>query len=304
VAIYDWIDQEGDYNTGGHTDADCKSLRASWSSEILPKRIASCHETARKSPVSRPQPPVEPAAIALRARKPFSFTRYAPRSRTLGVREEAEIYDDASDLNGDDMRYSREDMPGTLSFVHRRIGRAAASFIGGGPVAAVSSFLSPGGGNGARRHAEIRRSTSRADFSVPVPKSMPCIWPARIDPSTGLCRVYVGEIAGPDTGEVPRTANGGRPVVSPGARPITRLFCPKGYILNTQNMCEWGLARNAKARKWRPGRKPLFTGGDLNAISKAASLGDAAEEIFKKTNPDKKPVSRSYRSGWRKPLKK
>tara|TARA_B100000949_G_C14281555_1_gene452090 strand:- start:1681 stop:2064 length:384 start_codon:yes stop_codon:yes gene_type:complete len=126
----------------------------------------------------------------------------------------------------------------------------------------------------------------------------------RIDPVTQECKIFAGEIAGPDTGGVPMAGNGRRPTVSPGAMGITRLTCPKGYILNTDNNCEWGLARNAKARKWRPGRKPLFTGGDLNAISKAASLGDAAEEIFKKTNPDKKAVSRSYRSGWRKPLKK
>ena len=202
------------------------------------------------------------------------------------------------------MRYSSSDMPGTANFIHRRIGGAASGFLRGGPSGAVSGFLGGGGGKGAAMHAAVRRGGGGAGPGAAFLPGMPCVWPMRTDPITGECILFAGEIPGPDTGGIPTRANGGRPVVAAGARSITRLTCPKGYILNTDNNCEWGLARNAKARKWRPGRKPMFTGGQLNAIATAASLGDAAEEIFKKTNPDKKAVSRSYRSGWRKPLKK
>lgn len=304
MARYDWIDDKGAWIPDATTDADCKSLRASWANEALPKRIARCFETPRESPVSRPAKPVESEVLVLNPKKAFAFARYAPRSRTLGPREEANIYADEMEPNGEAMRYSRDAMPATESFFHKRLISAATGFLGGGPVGAITGLISGGGGNGPRKHRELREARATMPSNLTVPSGMPCVWPARIDPVTGLCKIFAGEIPGPDVGGVPSVANGGRPVVGPGARSITRLTCPKGYILNIQNMCEWGLARNAKARKWRPGRKPLFTGGDLNAISKAASLGSAAEEIFKKTNPAKKAVSRSYRSGWRKPLKK
>ncbi|MEE8538012.1 MAG: hypothetical protein V3S71_08380 [Acidobacteriota bacterium] len=85
---------------------------------------------------------------------------------------------------------------------------------------------------------------------------------------------------------------------------VTRLVCDRGYVLGTDNLCYWNLPRNSKLRKWRPGRRPMFTGGDLNAIARAGRLSDKAEEIFKTTNPAKKAVARSYRANWRKPLKK
>jgi len=140
-----------------------------------------------------------------------------------------------------------------------------------------------------------------------------CTWPARIDPLTGQCRIFLGEVSGPDpeqpTGHVsaPGTPGSGSPApqgVVPAIRDGVRRRCPKRYVLGINNLCYFGLARNSKFRKWRPGRKPMFTGGDLNAIDRADKLSDGAEEIFKKTNPAKKAVARSYRANWRKPLKK
>jgi len=102
----------------------------------------------------------------------------------------------------------------------------------------------------------------------------------------------------------------GSKVVSPevftdsSTRSGVRMRCPARYKLGIDNMCYFNLPRNSKWRKWRPGRRPLFTGGDLNAIARTEKLSDSAEEIFKATNPSKKAVARNYRANWRKPLKK
>jgi len=141
--------------------------------------------------------------------------------------------------------------------------------------------------------------------AITIPDRVPCILPFRID-QNGDCKLFVGSRSGPDGkgGQPASTDTGMRHMVSPVGVPSMRLSCPSGYVLNRDDMCVWHLPRNSRARKWRPGRRPMFTGGDLNAISRAAELGDAAEEIFKKTNPAKKAVARNYRANWRKPLKK
>jgi len=84
----------------------------------------------------------------------------------------------------------------------------------------------------------------------------------------------------------------------------SRMRCPKRYVLGIDNLCYFNLPRNSKWRKWRPGRKPMFTAGDLNAIKRVDKLRERSEEIFEQTNPAKKAVARGYRSNWRKPLKK
>lgn len=106
----------------------------------------------------------------------------------------------------------------------------------------------------------------------------------------------------------PVGAPGGAPpthaVVEPVVMGAIRMRCPKRYVLGIDNKCYFNLPRNSKWRKWRPGRRPKFTGGDLNAIRRVKGLRDIAEDIFEETNPSKKAVARNYRSNWRKPLKK
>jgi len=147
-----------------------------------------------------------------------------------------------------------------------------------------------------------------------IPKLPECIWPFRTDPISGECKLFVGDQPGPDggtqpggNGAAPGSPGGpppGRAVLTPAVTPGTRLRCAAGYVLGRDNLCYFGLPRNSKWRKWRPGRRPLFTGGDLNAISRTAKLADRAEEVFKDTNPAKKAVARNYRASWRKPLKR
>lgn len=73
-----------------------------------------------------------------------------------------------------------------------------------------------------------------------------------------------------------------------------RLVCPRGFVLGIDDLCysRRDLPRNSSFRKWKPGRRPKFTGGDLNAIARAKSLAGKAEEIFLDTNPRKKAVNR------------
>lgn len=51
-----------------------------------------------------------------------------------------------------------------------------------------------------------------------------------------------------------------------GVRPIRR--CLPGMVLGKDNLCYDSLRKSE--RKWPPGRKPLLTGGEMNAITKAA----------------------------------
>lgn len=156
------------------------------------------------------------------------------------------------------------------------------------------------------------------------PQTATCRWPQRWDTVTCRCKTFLGDVSGPD----PDPGGGpiGNGVVTEGGpfhhppshfhpvQPMTftdgstrdgvRRRCPRRYKLGIDNLCYFNLPRNSKFRKWRPGRKPLFTGGDLNAIATAGKLAESAEDIFKDTNPAKKAVARNYRANWRKPLKK
>ena len=306
MAKFDWINQQGSLIKDGYTDLSCAGLRASWSSEILPKRIARCIETPQKVR-AKPKPPVSIINGDVFPDTSPPVVRDFARARTLGQREVINVYP-KKPVEAKQMNYPMEAGVGMESFIHRRLIGAATGLFSGGPTAAVSGFLGggTGGSKGARAVAAVRTTgatATRDTQGVPF-----CFPPLRLDPLSGECKLFVGSQEGPDPGrqvsQPMMNGSPGRPVEYPGAMSVTRLRCRKGFVLNTDNLCEWGLARNSRARKWRPGRKPLFTGGDLNAIKKAESLGEKAENIFKATNPDKKAVSRSYRSNWRKPLKK
>ena len=66
--------------------------------------------------------------------------------------------------------------------------------------------------------------------------------------------------------------------VAPEVRTRTHRRCPKGLVLGVDNLCYRKGDLRRGERKWRPGRKPLLTGGDLNAIAKA----ERAAKRFKK----------------------
>lgn len=57
--------------------------------------------------------------------------------------------------------------------------------------------------------------------------------------------------------------------MTPEIRTTTTRRCPRGMVLGTDNLCYRKGSIAKRDRKWVPGRKPLLTGGELNAIAKA-----------------------------------
>lgn len=64
--------------------------------------------------------------------------------------------------------------------------------------------------------------------------------------------------------------------------PILR--CPSGMVLGRDNLCypKAVLRRSSKYRKWKPGRRPLLTGGERNAISTANRLRGRVKAAWEK----------------------
>jgi len=96
---------------------------------------------------------------------------------------------------------------------------------------------------------------------------------------------------GPTTGtDLVRGGGGGAAVVGsfgfaamePEAMTSVRLQCPPGMVLGRDDLCypKSVLRRNSKWRKWRPGTRPVLTGGQRASIRKARSaITDAREAI-------------------------
>lgn len=55
----------------------------------------------------------------------------------------------------------------------------------------------------------------------------------------------------------------------PASRTLTVRRCPRGAVLANDGYCYNRGSLNKRDRMWIPARKPLLTGGDLNAITKA-----------------------------------
>ena len=57
--------------------------------------------------------------------------------------------------------------------------------------------------------------------------------------------------------------------------------CTKGHVLGDDGIC-YKKPLAASKRMWPPGRKPLLTGGDLNAIAKASRAATAMKKQQKR----------------------
>lgn len=97
----------------------------------------------------------------------------------------------------------------------------------------------------------------------------------KVNPVTGKCEFFVGDQPGAEPGGVGggQAVAGafGMPAIMPDAEPITRLDCPAGMVLGRDNLCypKEVLRRDSKFRKWRPGMRPILTGGERRGIAKA-----------------------------------
>ena len=209
---------------------------------------------------------------------------------------------------------NRSDVRG---FVHKRVGRAVVGgvtgFIRGGPGGAVGGAV--GGFVGGGAPADVSASVCPPGFNLTstggcAPRSVTIRAPAftrgirslrgggEVTPVPGISgfvqRVIPGgatglEVLPSDGGEVvpmgPAVGTGQAVVgrFGAGIEPMVRVSevrdCPRGAVLAVDGLCYNRRDLRNSERFWPRGRRPLLTGGEMRAISTAAS---AARKLQRK----------------------
>jgi len=208
----------------------------------------------------------------------------------------------------------------SLNFVHKRLLGAAKSFVTSGfdPRAAVGGFARGGSSVAVTMAPPVRRPPPRTLTARPSamsaaekemgrsakfpPGSVPMrtLGTAR---SSGLCAgiLWVRTETGCKnvaTGEERPFDNGGNgtmmaPVgdavmgrygaaLVPGSKIIDRAVCLPGMHLGDDDLCYNKGQITNKQRAWPKGRKPLLTGGEMRAITVAATAGRRLERASKR----------------------
>ena len=209
------------------------------------------------------------------------------------------------------MRYS-QDMDGlAVNFIHKRIRSGLAGFLGSGgsPGAALGGFLGSGGGTvaptraqrlaaqatpsqiaGTRTHVGHGHTSATAGHAWMTPElvglsgglvaSDPCTWPAKVDPNTGQCRIFMGSEPGfddPSTGAGAVTMGRFGAGMFPVADPVITRRCLRGMVLGLDGICYNKRDLTNKERFWPRGRPPLLTGGEMRCISVASRAAGKLE---------------------------
>ncbi len=211
--------------------------------------------------------------------------------------------------------------PLQLNFVHKRLLGAAKGFVlsGFSPTAAAAGFVTSGGGGravsgtGSAFEAKSNEELQRLANSgvAPATRSLArqelqqrgtagkftsgfgvgCL-PGFARDATGRCVTVFSPTAFVPGGDPlfspPRVADGfggavmGRYGVAlqPEVVSSVRRRCPRGAVLGNDGLCYDSLPK--KDRMWIPARRPLLTGGDLNAISRAAKAARRMKAQTKK----------------------
>ena len=184
------------------------------------------------------------------------------------------------------------------------VGGAVGGFVGGGaPAAAVCppGFDPTAGGGCQPRSASFRIPRFRPTPVVqqPVQRRLDVIEPrgAPVVPAPGLVAFVQRVIPGGETGlvvgpqpggngtvaamQAPGVATLGRfgAAVEPTFRSSTIRDCPRGMVLAVDSLCYSRRDVRNSERFWPRGRRPLLTGGEMRAISTAAS---AAKKLQRK----------------------
>lgn len=148
-----------------------------------------------------------------------------------------------------------------------------------GPAEATPSSLV------ARVSTTARSRTALATTSRAL--AAPCVFPWRIDPASGECRLFLGEGVGPN-GDAGVTAVGNAVMgqygaaLQPGTMVIERSVCLPGMQLAKDGLCYNKGAITNTQRMWPRGRRPLLTGGDMRAIGIAARAGAKLDRTTKR----------------------
>ena len=118
--------------------------------------------------------------------------------------------------------------------------------------------------------------------------ALPCRFPMRRDPISGQCvRPFIGTLPGIDdplermeVGEATLGRYGAG--MEPGSRIVDRAVCLRGMVLGNDGLCYNRSQVPNKDRMWPKARKPLLTGGEMRAISVAATAGRRLERATKR----------------------
>jgi len=192
------------------------------------------------------------------------------------------------------------------AFFHKKIfgaiGGAVKGFVSGGPLGAVSGGIRGLAGSGGSRDPVSavpgRTAFDPRTFIEPIFKRFP------IQPATSRCdppnQIINGRCQAPTSGirgKIERLLPGGRtgfgPVDFPGNAVMGQFGaaleptivdqevsrCPRGSVLGKDGLCYNKRDLRNSERMWPRGRRPLLTGGDMRAISIAAS---AAKKLQRK----------------------
>lgn len=197
-----------------------------------------------------------------------------------------------------------------LNFVHRRIIGGIRGLLTGGPVGAVAGVLTSGGSTAVANVPEPKairdlRFTCNARGQAVNASLTACIVPPgpgsfTVDPTAlmpGGRPLFSGVAAGDAFGaaEMGRFGAG----LIPASTDVRTRRCPRGAVLAVDGLCYNRRDLRKSDRMWPPGRKPLLTGGDLNAISRATRAARRIETQTKrlqKLGLLAKPRSRSRKA--------
>jgi len=197
-----------------------------------------------------------------------------------------------------------EEIPGTCSFIHKRLGGALGGFFGGGPLGAALGFF--GGGGGAN---QVPGNQGNCPAGFKQTRDGGCT------DATGEGRGLTGSrgtgaqlsfgplptfppAPGTAVGPLGSASFGG--VSQPISRPINRRECPRRHVLGANGLCYPKGAIKNSDRWWPKPRRPLLTGGDLNAIaiaSRAAKRLESATKRLQGMGMMKKPSRGRARGG-------
>jgi len=126
----------------------------------------------------------------------------------------------------------------------------------------------------------------------------PCDFPMVRD-SAGRCRTPTsGELGGEQFGVGAAVMGRYGAALEPGSKIIDRAVCLPGMQLGNDGLCYNKRQISNKQRMWPKGRKPLLTGGEMNAISTAARAGrrlESAAGRLQDMGIIKKPIVRARR---------
>jgi len=148
---------------------------------------------------------------------------------------------------------------------------------------------------GALTRGENGRQFMFEDFGPKpiVTENGGCPPPLIVNPRTGNCIAPTSPRGAELFAQQPIAGQFGAGFI-PGSRIVDVATCGKKQVLGADGICYAKAGFNNKNRMWPKGRRPLLTGGDLNAIRIAAAAGKTVERT----------ATRLRKMGMMKPLPK